>query len=589
MNTDNRDGASGFDYLAALAMFEQATSTLAAADPDLLTPRESLDAMVRLERCVRRLSPVTTAIAATADRLGVPGELGHRNLRQLLVAALRLSGGEAAARVKAVRWRVAETLPTGDVVAPRRPHLAEAQADGAISDTHVAAVEHALERCRKRLTGDESEQLEDILTTLARESTPEAVRKAAKHAADLVDPDGAEPDEQDARRARSMDVRPQDDDGLTDIDGTLDSATRALLDAVLAKWGRPGVCNPADPESVEDAATADEKELAAAVKRDERTATQRRHDALSHALQVALGSAGSHRGVPAVVVATMTIDQLTNLAGTATTATGGTLPVADALRLAGGHPRYLVLTDFAGRPLWLGRSRRLASVDQRIALYATEKGCTAPGCDAPPAFCAVHHMHEYGAGGATDIGNLTLVCDVHHATVTPTGNRTAPVVDGPYAGRTGWSHPRIDDGAVRVNHTHDCAELYRQALERWEATRGSWLRSYAERDMARQEQAAYRDQVGTIHDDIGGILDGDAGAQILEQMLADHDAAAPWDTPASGASGASPASGALEPCRAVPLLRENHSAPVSLVKHAVRRRYAHDRTTEPAAQPPGDP
>ncbi|MFC7752531.1 hypothetical protein [Tsukamurella soli] len=131
------------------------------------------------------------------------------------------------------------------------------------------------------------------------------------------------------------------------------------------------------------------------------------------------------------------------------------------------------------------------------------------------------------------------------------GNRTAPVAGGRYAGRAGWSHPRIQAGAVRVNHTHDCVELYRRALERWEAARGLWLQSYAERETARREQAAYREPVGTIRDDVSGILDGDAGPRILEWMLAEHDAV-PSDAPTPGASGA------REPRRPVLSRQEDH-------------------------------
>ncbi|GAA4403478.1 DUF222 domain-containing protein [Tsukamurella soli] len=427
---------SGHEYLCRLVAFEQAVADLAEADPSDLTPD---DAIVRIERGARGLTAAGTLIAATAARLGLPRRLGCKNLEQLLVAALRMSGAEAAARVQAVKFRACASTPTGESVEPVHPLIAQAQLDGDLSDTHGRAVEKASERCRRRLTGDELDQLEHILVSLGREATPETVTKAGKHAADLIDPDGGEPDPDEADRA--LDVTPQDDDGLSEMRGTLDAGLRALLDAAFAKRAQPGVNNPADPASPDDAAAASDADLSAAATRDERTATQRRHDALKRALELGLASdaVGAHRGLPAVVVATMSIDQLTSLAGTATTATGGALPVIEALRLAGGHPRYLVLQSMQGRPLRLGRSKRPASADQRIALIATEKGCSAPGCDVPPAYCAVHHMHEWtpddsardaaaqgnaprgGAfrgspdsagqveGGLTDIENLLLV------------------------------------------------------------------------------------------------------------------------------------------------------------------------------------
>ncbi|MCU1647778.1 MAG: hypothetical protein JWN03_8053, partial [Nocardia sp.] len=41
---------------------------------------------------------------------------------------------------------------------------------------------------------------------------------------------------------------------------------------------------------------------------------------------------------------------------------------------------------------------RLASPAQRLALIASEKGCTRPGCDAPATMCAVHHVDEWAKG-----------------------------------------------------------------------------------------------------------------------------------------------------------------------------------------------
>ncbi|MGV7637028.1 HNH endonuclease signature motif containing protein, partial [Mycobacterium kansasii] len=87
---------------------------------------------------------------------------------------------------------------------------------------------------------------------------------------------------------------------------------------------------------------------------------------------------------------TLGIDQLETETGIATTATGGRLPVADALRMMGTNPKYVLVLDLASRPRVLGREKRLASADQRIALYGAEKGCTAPGCDAPATRCQVH-------------------------------------------------------------------------------------------------------------------------------------------------------------------------------------------------------
>ena len=65
-----------------------------------------------------------------------------------------------------------------------------------------------------------------------------------------------------------------------------------------------------------------------------------------------------------------------------------------------------------GRPLWLGRSRRLASVAQHLAVAVRDRGCV--DCGAPMHRCEIHHAREWENGGPTDIDNLAALCGPHH-------------------------------------------------------------------------------------------------------------------------------------------------------------------------------
>ncbi len=81
--------------------------------------------------------------------------------------------------------------------------------------------------------------------------------------------------------------------------------------------------------------------------------------------------------------------------------------------------------------LELGRSRRLVSAGQRTALWLRDRGCTFPGCTIPAAWTRAHHVIHWAAGGATDLGNLALLCQRHHTEVharrlTATVDRDAP-------------------------------------------------------------------------------------------------------------------------------------------------------------------
>jgi uncharacterized protein DUF222/HNH endonuclease len=62
----------------------------------------------------------------------------------------------------------------------------------------------------------------------------------------------------------------------------------------------------------------------------------------------------------------------------------------------------------------LGRTRRLFTRQQRIALAVRDGGCVWPDCDRPAAWCEAHHITPWGEGGPTDLSNAALVCTFHH-------------------------------------------------------------------------------------------------------------------------------------------------------------------------------
>ena len=124
----------------------------------------------------------------------------------------------------------------------------------------------------------------------------------------------------------------------------------------------------------------------------------------------------------------------------------------------------LVVFDHHGRPLHLGRERRLASADQRLALIAADGGCTRPGCDAPASRCAVHHVEDWAKGGRTDIDHLALACDACHALINdgPFGWTT---ITDPTTGRTAWIKPKDLDPTQtpEVNYRHHPDQLLDRA------------------------------------------------------------------------------------------------------------------------------
>jgi hypothetical protein len=94
----------------------------------------------------------------------------------------------------------------------------------------------------------------------------------------VLNPDGNFSDDDRARR-RGLTLGPQGPDGMSRLSGWLNPELRAGLDAVLAKWAAPGMCNPADNDPTVEGAPAHQ-----AINTDTRTTAQRNHDALWTAL-----------------------------------------------------------------------------------------------------------------------------------------------------------------------------------------------------------------------------------------------------------------------------------------------------------------
>ncbi|WP_338888079.1 HNH endonuclease signature motif containing protein [Rhodococcus sovatensis] len=253
----------------------------------------------------------------------------------------------------------------------------------------------------------------------------------------------------------------QSDDSDTDQSSPGDEPDRTDVgtDATAGPGTAAGPVPGPGPGTAADRDTIIDAERRAA--RDHRSKGRRQHDALKVILRqmLASGQLGHHRGLPVTAVVTMTLKELEEASGHAVTGTGSLIPMRDAIRMASHAHQYLVIFDDHGRPLHLGRSKRIATADQRIVLIAADRGCTFPGCTRPATWSQVHHIDEWAAGGNTDIDSLTFGCDTHHPLVGPADTDWATTKAGPdhpYPGRTLW-HPPIGLDPLRrgrINHFH---------------------------------------------------------------------------------------------------------------------------------------
>ncbi|MET9489100.1 DUF222 domain-containing protein [Nocardia sp. NPDC006630] len=451
---------------------DTAVENLLDASLTPLLDEEFIALMREVETSMRKLEAVKHRFVTETCTRSLAARAGSASPIKFLEQTLRLSHADAASRVNAAK-QLSPQPALGGELEPELAYVAEAQRAGDISVDHVRRIAQVLKRIPCAADPGQKDLAQDVLTTYARTGSPDKLVDLGEVILANIDPDGTLTQDKDRERMRGLTLGRKRADGMSPLIGEITEPLREVLEPLLAKFARPGMCNPADPDSPKVAdRTLDRTKLKAAAERDTRSAAQRNHDALLAVLRFQLDrpKLGSHRGLPVEAIIVMRVEDLERGTGIATTATGGTLTIPQALELAAGTRPLLVVLNKAGLPLYLGRGRdRLATPAQRLALIASDKGCTRPGCSAPASVSAAHHVTGWAEGGPTDIDNLTLACDGCHAMIHdgPGGWKTIVMgEDTDFPGRTGWiAPPHIDPtGTPQVNHLHHTGELMAGAL-----------------------------------------------------------------------------------------------------------------------------
>ena len=182
---------------------------------------------------------------------------------------------------------------------PTLANTAAAQAHGQIGPEHVRIVEQFFDDLPSHIDSQTRDQAEADLARIAKGLGPTQFRAAADRLALLLNQDGEPPHDAERARRRYLTMEKQGVDGMSRIHGLLDPECRATVEAVLAKWAAPGMCNPDDATPCVDGEPGEE-----AVQADTRSAGQRNHDALTAMGRTVLasGELGQHNGLPATII-----------------------------------------------------------------------------------------------------------------------------------------------------------------------------------------------------------------------------------------------------------------------------------------------
>jgi hypothetical protein len=418
------------DVLAGLGT---AVEAVGAVDWDALPVAELLECLDHLETLRRRARACAYDGAAAVDRRDEQS-LGGRSKR-ILADVLRVSPGEASRRIRGGAQLAPRTTLSGQQTPPELAATAKAWHSGALDGEHLRIIQKFFRELPDHVAPAQADKAEVFLAEQATVLRPDQLEKLAAQLALRLNPDGHFSDADRARKRGFTWCGGQGPDGMSVGRLVATPELRAMIEAWAAKFAAPGMCNPDDQTS-----TATGEPSQEVIDRDARSYAQRQHDALAALVRGQLGdpTLGQHNGLPVTVIVSATLDQLHTGAGVAVTADGTLLPMRDVIRMASHAWHYLCVFDqHTERPLYLGRSKRIASVDQRIVLHCRDRGCTAPGCDMPGYLCEVHHVDEWVDGGLTNIDKLTFACRAHHRLIRPGGWKTRKLKDG----STEWLPP----------------------------------------------------------------------------------------------------------------------------------------------------
>lgn len=304
-----------------------------------------------------------------------------------------LEGSLTAAQHDAIRRGLGEPPVEGSGDADPRPSARE----GA-----VAAAEFESWR---ELWAIAAEQLLSAAAT----DTPEMLAASARAIRDQLDPEGAVRRYQERFERRSFRI-------WTTADGdkrgslSFDDDGYAWAQTIIASAMRPRTGGPRFVD-------ADEIAQAKSLSDDPRT-----NDQLTYDLFLDLLRAGALADAETVFGARQAGVRLVHVVGddgavrpVAHTEDGlNVVPASFARQRACDAGVRTISVDTRGNPLNVGRTQRLFTATQRLALAIRDGGCRWPGCDRPASYCESHHIDPYSEGGRTDIDRGILLCRFHH-------------------------------------------------------------------------------------------------------------------------------------------------------------------------------
>ncbi|MFJ6532712.1 DUF222 domain-containing protein [Microbacterium sp. NPDC091662] len=426
----------------------------------------------------RRVEAVVVETVASVDarpagsgETGFCGKFGCRTMGELLQRVLRTDGSGAGRVVKAAAVMRREVeLSSGARLPARWPELRAALLDGVVGVAGVLAATGPVEQAGLRVGTTHRLLADGELAAYARGipvagagaedspggdsgggveggtapvATPEDLRILAQVIVQYLDPDGAEPADDVAMRARGV-VLGRAKDGVIPIRGGLLPEVAGQLQRIFDAYLNPKVDRPllpgvvfrptaeSEPRGIEPAGIDDPRGMDDGVLPsgdpgrlvDPRSRAQKQHDTLAAVLGIAARHDDMPRlggAAPTLVVTVAADDYATGRGWAQIDGIDTPVPIRVAAHTACAGNIQRVLFDPHGRIIGIHATDRIFTAHQRRAIALRDAECLIPGCHVPATWCEIHHVQEHARGGPTHTDNGVALCWHHHRTLTTSG------------------------------------------------------------------------------------------------------------------------------------------------------------------------
>ncbi|WP_400996742.1 DUF222 domain-containing protein [Agromyces sp. GXQ0307] len=324
-----------------------------------------------------------------------------------LIAAATGTTQKDAAKLIAVGTATAERQTFGGERAPsRHPHVGAALSSGRIGVDAASAITSMLDRVRVRADPALAAEAEAALVDLAAQVPLDLLMRAVREAEARLDRDGVEARDEQLRAERSLTIR-EDAAGMVHLRARLDPETAApikvAVEALVSDVLRRRETSPVGatrPGSVVE---------------DDRSIPQIQADALAAIARHVLGCEDTLAPLAKVTVV-VRVDHDALVEGLGHARVDGLdqpISASTARRMAADAEIIPAVLGSESVPLDLGRSARLFTRAQRLALAERDGGCAC--CGQNITYVDAHHIRWWERdAGPTDLSNGVMLCSFCH-------------------------------------------------------------------------------------------------------------------------------------------------------------------------------